>query len=223
VEPVEWIQEATQKQKISLPSNALDQFRLFQMLLLEWNQKINLISKNDRSRIVTRHFLESIGLLTVFQFPPESRILDLGPGGGFPGLPLKIARPDLDMVLVESTKKKVVFLEKVVKALQLTGVEIISGRIESVSKQILPIDIVVSRAVADLATLVCWSLPCLKKGEGGKLIVIKGKGVDQEIQRLQAKVFQNKVSGWQAIPYNPFSEFFALKDSAVVIVQMVKR
>lgn len=223
MEPIEWIQEATQNQKIFLPPKALNQFRLYQLLLLEWNQKFNLISKNDQLRIVTRHFLESIGLLTVFGFPPKNRVLDLGTGGGFPGIPLKIVRPDLDIILVEATQKKVTFLNKVASVLQLSNVQIIPGRIEVVNKKIQPVDIVVSRAVADLATLVCWSLPCLKRGDGGKLIVIKGKEADQEIRRIQAKAFRDKVSNWQVIPYNPFTEFFTLENSVVIIVKMVKR
>lgn len=221
MEPIEWIQVALKNNGISFSSETLDRFRLYQMLIMEWNQKINLISKTDQSRIVTRHFLESIGLLTVFQFPSECRILDLGSGGGFPGLPLKIVQPNLEMVLVEATQKKVVFLQHVVKTLHLKGVEVVPGRIETVFTKIRPVDVIVSRAVADLVTLVRWSLLCIKQG-GGKLIAIKGRGTDREIRQLRAGNLQNKVSGWTVVPYNPFPEFFVLMESKAVVVQITK-
>jgi 16S rRNA (guanine527-N7)-methyltransferase len=219
VEPIEWISEALKKKGISFSAEALDRFRLYQTLIMEWNQKINLISKADLSRIVTRHFLESIGLFTVFQFPPKHRILDLGSGAGFPGLPLKIVQPDLEMVLVEATQKKVNFLEHVIKTLHLEGVEVASGRIETVFKKIRPVDAIVSRAVADLAALVRWSLLCIKQ-DGGKLIVIKGRGTDREIRQLQNRNFQQKASVCTVVPFNPFPEFFILRKSKVIIVHI---
>jgi 16S rRNA (guanine527-N7)-methyltransferase len=222
VEQIQLIQEALNSKGISLPSEVLDQFRLYQDLLNAWNQKINLFSKSDQNRIITRHFLQSIGLLLVYSFSPRCRVLDLGTGAGFPGLPLKIVRPDLYLILVEATKKKAMVLKEIIQALHLSDIEIIPDRIENIKDRIPPVDIVVSRAVADLNKLVHWSWPCLKK-RGGELIAIKGIGVDREIITLRIKATQDIVEGWKVIPYNPFPEFMNLTNSRVVVVRMANK
>jgi 16S rRNA (guanine527-N7)-methyltransferase len=217
VEPVELIREALLNRGISVQDEIIDSFRLYQSHLLDWNMKTNLISKNDETRIVTRHFLQSLGLLTVFDFPQESRIFDLGTGGGFPGLPIKIVRSDLDMVLVEATQKKAVFLEEVVKNLKLEKVMIIPKRIESLKNQIKPADFILSRAVADLNLLFRWS-KALIKNTGGQLISIKGKGVIQEMQRLKADNRTHGRLSFKILKYNPFPELFVLHDSFIVVI-----
>jgi 16S rRNA (guanine527-N7)-methyltransferase len=220
VEPVDLIRDALSSRGVFVNDETIDRFRMYQSCLLEWNRKTNLISKNDEPRIVTRHFLQSIGLLTVFDFPSESRILDLGTGGGFPGLPMKIIRSDLDLVLVEATHKKAVFLEEIVRILNLKNVVTIPERVESLNNQIQPADIIISRAVADLKLLVRWGKACLKK-DGGHLIAIKGKCVNHEIQQLKAdNRVRNKIS-CNVLPYNPFPEIFVLHDSCVVVIKIV--
>jgi 16S rRNA (guanine527-N7)-methyltransferase len=180
--------------------------------------KTNLISKKDEPRLVTRHFLQSIGLLTIFNFPHESRILDLGTGGGFPGLPMKIIRSDLDLVLVEATQKKALFLEEIIRILNLKNVVTIPKRVESIKNQIAPADFIISRAVANLNLLVRWSIACLKT-DGGRWIAIKGKCVNQEIKQLKADSrVRNKIS-CEVLSYNPFPELFILRDSYVVIIR----
>jgi 16S rRNA (guanine527-N7)-methyltransferase len=222
VEPIELINDAMLQSGIEISPEAMDRFRSYRSILIEWNMKINIISKNDEPRIVTRHFLQSIGLLTVFNFPTESRIMDLGTGGGFPGLPLKIVRPDLDLVLVEATQKKVIFLEEIIKILHLTRVTTFPVRAESLCGKIKSVDIIISRAVSDLRSLVRWSMPCLLKS-GGILIAIKGKRVYQEIRQFQLENrSNNKHVSFRLLPYNPFPNLFVLKDSFVVIAKIGK-
>jgi 16S rRNA (guanine527-N7)-methyltransferase len=219
VEPVDLIRDALLNRGLFVKDGVIDRFRMYQSYLLEWNKKINLISKNDEPRIVTRHFLQSIGLLTVFDFPYESRLLDLGTGGGFPGLPMKIIRSDLDLVLVEATQKKAVFLEEIVRILNLKNVVTIPKRVESLNNQIRPTDFIISRAVADLNLLVRWSKACLKK-DGGHLIAIKGKFVNQEIQQLKADSRVRSEISCKVFPYNPFPELFVLRNSYVVVIRI---
>jgi 16S rRNA (guanine527-N7)-methyltransferase len=220
VEPVDLIRDALINRGIDIKDGIMDCFRIYQSCLLEWNKKTNLISKNDETRIVTRHFLQSIGLLTVFNFPYESRILDIGSGGGFPGLPIKIIRSDLDLVLVEATQKKALFLEEIVRILKLKKVVTIPKRVESLNGQIKPADFIISRAVADLSLLIRWGKDCLKK-DGGQLIAIKGKRVHQELRQFRADSrFRNRIS-CDVLPYNPFPDLFMLHESYVVIMRVL--
>jgi 16S rRNA (guanine527-N7)-methyltransferase len=216
VEPIELIQEAIHERGMQLLPDALDRFRLYQDQLIKWNQKINLISKKDETRIVTRHFLESIGILTVSHFSKDIRVLDLGTGGGFPGLPMKIIRPDLKMILVEATQKKVNFLKQLVDLLQLDNVDIIPERIESVNKQIQPVDIVVSRAVANIDLLIRWSLPCMRAG--GKLITVKGVDFEKEMRLVKAKLNRYRIQDLRVERFNPFSVYRNLLQSYVFVI-----
>ncbi len=156
-------------------------------LLLEWNQRINLISPNDEDRIAERHILESLAVLSVWDFPNESTVLDLGSGGGFPGIPLKIIRPDLAMTLLESRQKKTLFLNTAVRELKLENCRVVNARAEELSGE--KYSIVIARAVADLKTLWEWSWPLLISG--GVLLAMKGGELDDELQAL--KKFDSRV------------------------------
>jgi len=221
VEPIGLIKDACVSKEIPITDESLELFRKYQSLLIGWNKKVNLISSKDETRIVTRHFLQSLGLLLVFRFPQGSRILDLGTGGGFPGLPIKIIRPDLDMVLVEATQKKVSFLNELLGILEIKNAVALPVRIESLRNDFIPVDIVVSRAVADLRKLVRWSRSCLKK-KGGVLIAIKGKRINEELAGLEFDGPIRRSISWEVIPYNPFPEQFVLNNSHVVIVKISK-
>jgi 16S rRNA (guanine527-N7)-methyltransferase len=222
VEHIGLISDACFSNGISLPADALEHFQRYQSSLIEWNKKINLISVNDESRIVTRHFLQSIGLLKMFDFPVGCRVLDLGTGGGFPGMPIKIIRSDLELVLVEATQKKVLFLRELIEILNLTNVVALPVRIESIRNTIKPVDIVVSRAVTDLRNLIRWSRSCLTK-DGGYLLAIKGKRLDGELRDLETDRRLCGSVSWKVIPYNPFPDQFVLNDSYVVIVNIIKQ
>jgi 16S rRNA (guanine527-N7)-methyltransferase len=216
VEQIEWIREAAENAGIPLPAGAMDRFDRYRTLLLEWNQKINLISHSDEERIVRRHFLGSIGLLTFLRLQEGTRILDLGSGAGFPGLPLKIVRPDLDMVLVEATKKKTVFLDSVIHSLNLSGITVVADRIENSTREIRRVPWVVSRAVSDMSTLFRWSRPVLSPG--GTLAVIKGRSAEKEMDELIRKKAVRS-SACRRIPYNPFPEHAPLEGSELVLVR----
>lgn len=139
-------------------------------LLLEWNKRMNLVSRRDETNIWERHILHSASLLFTFEFPPGSHVIDIGSGGGLPGIPLKILQPDLNVMLVDSIRKKVNALRDIAARLALSGVSAEVGRAEDLGKKTefhKKFDIAVARAVAPLQHLVTWSRPFLKDRQGG--------------------------------------------------------
>jgi 16S rRNA (guanine527-N7)-methyltransferase len=219
VEQIDLLQKALDDEGIPYTADTLSHFGVYFTLLLDWNRRINLISKNDEDRIITRHFLQSIGLVRVVDFPDSAAVLDLGSGGGFPGIPLKLIRPDLHVFLVESKQKKGRFLQTVVDGLSLPQLEVIHGRAEERSGEIAGVDFIVCRAVTDLVTLIRWSPGNLRK-EGGRLIVIKGEGVHGELKELKRSAPDLGVAEWNVLPYNPFPTIFTLENSYVVDVEI---
>ena len=179
---------------------------------------MNLISRKDESRIFTRHFLQSVGLVKSVSFKENARVMDLGSGAGFPGIPIKLIRPDLHLVLVESKKRKVIFLKYIVKQLGLSSIDVVRGRVEEVCFKLKRFDYILSRSVADLLTLVKWTRNCLKETEG-MLVTVKGANVSEEIERLQRQSCTIGVREIEVKPYNPFPDYFNLTESYLVMVR----
>ena len=165
---------------IELNEQQLAQFDVYKNELLQWNAKINLISEKSSQEIVNRHFLDS---LTALQFidKQDARVLDIGSGAGFPGLPLKIACPTLQIYLLESNRKKVSFLKHIIRLLSLPETFVLHERAENVIKDIKWkdfFDVVVSRAAFKLSELLSFGSFFL--APQGKLIALKGPDVDAE-------------------------------------------
>ncbi|NQT26649.1 16S rRNA (guanine(527)-N(7))-methyltransferase RsmG [candidate division KSB1 bacterium] len=177
----------------------LNQVDQYIQLLQEWNQRVNLISKQDVPRLMGRHILESIGLIDVIAFPTGSHVVDIGTGAGLPGVPLAIVRPDLQVTLIESKRKKILFLQKVIQSLGLDNVELYHGRMEEtvLSNQT---DFALSRAVADISTLCQWSFP-LFENRPGILIAMKGLDINEELEGLKNTFLALHP---EQIPYHPF-------------------
>ena len=132
------------------------QIQQYMGLLLTWNEAVNLTAIRDPLEILYRHFCESMFAASVVSLD-NGRLADVGSGGGFPGLPLKIARPELDIVLVESNVKKATFLAEAVRELGLTGARVIVSRYEDLSEELAPLDFVCSRAVGEYPTFLKWA------------------------------------------------------------------
>ena len=157
----------------------------------EWNEKINVISRKDIDSIYEKHVLHSLAIAAVFEFQPGTQIVDLGTGGGFPGIPLAIFFPEVRFHLTDSIGKKIKVVNEVVQALELKNVTTQHTRTEEIMER--KFDFVISRAVAPLKDLWKWSLPILKaKGQGksatagedtfyGGLICLKGGDLNEEI------------------------------------------
>lgn len=170
---------------IPLDDAQIEQFETYYRELAIWNKQVNLTSITDLSDVVTKHFLDSLSVATSFSessITSGGRLLDVGSGAGFPGVPLKIAFPDLDVVLLEATGKKVAFLDHLVRVLALDGVAVLGGRAETIahdSGHRECYDIVVSRAVAYMPVLTELSLPFCRVG--GIFIAQKSLASDDEV------------------------------------------
>jgi len=156
-----------------LPPEALSRFRTYTDLLRSWNRRINLFSRRDEAHLVLRHILPSLAPLAVLPKGPL-RVMDIGSGAGFPGLPLKIVRGEISIALVESKRLRALFLRRVVEELALEGVQVIQGRAEVIAQGPAhrgAYDWAIARAVADLSTLLRYVSPFLR--ERGGLIAYK--------------------------------------------------
>lgn len=154
----------------------------FSDLLLEKNRVLNLTAITDPEEVKIKHFLDSLYLLRFHSFSPGERVLDLGTGGGFPGIPLKIFSPETEFVLVDSVNKKLQFIRDAIEELGLKKVEVIHGRAEDLSRDPLhreKYDAVVSRAVASLPVLTELTLGFVKPG--GLFISYKGANAGDEL------------------------------------------
>lgn len=141
----------------------LEQFKALEPVYKEWNEKINVISRKDIDSLYEKHVLHSLSVAAVFEFPPGTSIVDLGTGGGFPGIPLAIFFPEVKFHLVDSIAKKLKVVEEVVQSLGLQNVTVQHSRVEDISNR--KCDFVVSRAVAPLKDLWRWSKPLLKSSK----------------------------------------------------------
>jgi 16S rRNA (guanine527-N7)-methyltransferase len=163
----------------------LQQFAALKNLYEDWNQKINVISRKDIEHFYEHHVLHSLAIATQFNFPDEYEIMDLGTGGGFPGIPLAIFFPNVHFHLVDSINKKLKVVEAVVSELGLTNVTVQHIRAEDIKDK--KFDVVVSRAVSSIKDLWYWSKPLLKKKPINQpkkingLICLKGGDLSQEI------------------------------------------
>src|SRR5229473_8165497 len=147
------IKRAANEFQLTLSDIQVQQIQQYTKLLGTWNDKVNLTAIRDPLEILYRHFCES--MFGASLLPVENcRLADVGTGGGFPGLPLKILRPDLDLYLVESNVKKATFLAEVVRELGLTGARTIISRYEELGEEIAPLDVVCSRALGDFANFL---------------------------------------------------------------------
>lgn len=160
----EVLQQKFQEYHIPITQNMADQFYMYYQILIQKNQEMNLTAITDHEEVIVKHFLDSC--LGVLDIPTKATVMDIGCGAGFPSIPLKIIRPDLQMILVDSLQKRTHFLQDLCQQLHLTNVTIIHSRAEDLAKNTTyreQCDVVVARAVAKLPTLLEYCLPFVKK------------------------------------------------------------
>jgi 16S rRNA (guanine527-N7)-methyltransferase len=167
---------------LSLENEQIAMFSRYLDELLVWNRRVNLVSRRHTDQIAVNHFLDCLSLLGSFPFPPGAMVMDVGSGAGLPGLPLKIMRSDMSLVLVEATQKKALFLKHVTGLLGLSATQVFSSRAEDMHGEpslLGRFDVVVARAVASLEDLVKICFPFLKKG--GCFVAFKGGDIAEEM------------------------------------------
>jgi len=172
---------------IALDAATLEQLEWLGRELLRWNRTHNLTAITDPAEVREKHLVDSLTLLPLLDAP--RRLLDLGSGGGFPGLPLKIARPAMDVVSVDAVAKKIAFQRHVARTLQLRGFSAIHGRAETLSKTpdcVEGFDVVTARALGSLPLLARLAAPCL--APGGRLVAMKGAEGAAELVAAQAEL-----------------------------------
>ena len=177
---------------VKINKNQIEQFNLYMQLLLDWNKKINLTAITEENEIILKHFVDS---LTALKHVGENdRIIDVGSGAGFPGIPIAIMMPNIKITLLDSLNKRINFLNEVKDKLALKNVETIHSRSEDCGKDKKyreKYDVAIARAVANLSTLSEYLLPFVKLG--GKMICMKGSEIEQEV--INAKKAIKKLGG----------------------------
>jgi 16S rRNA (guanine527-N7)-methyltransferase len=177
---------------ITLANHQLTAFETCYRELVNWNQRFNLTAITDREGVLVRHFLDSLSCLKALpqaDLAAGARVIDVGTGAGFPGLPLKIICPAMRLTLLEATGKKVTYLEHVVDALGLAGVEVIHGRAEELGRDATHrerYDWALARAVADMPALAEYLLPLVRVG--GAVLAQKGEGAAAEVHKADAAI-----------------------------------
>ena len=179
--------EKSDKIGIVLNEKQLNQFYEYMNLLLDWNEKINLTAITEPEEIILKHFIDS---LTIAKYIKKGEsLVDVGTGAGFPGIPLKIYREDISIMLLDSLNKRINFLNDVIERLDLKDITTIHSRVEEFGKNKKyreKFDIATSRAVANLATLSEYMLPLIKIG--GKSICMKGPEISKEIENSKRAI-----------------------------------
>ena len=193
LELIEFFKTTTAKLGIEISDEQINKFSKYGDLLLEWNKVMNLTAVCEEREVVIKHFVDSITIVPYIDVQKCKKIADIGTGAGFPGIPLKIIRPEIEVVLLDSLGKRVSFLNTVIKELKLEGISAIHARAEDGGRDKLlreKFDYVTARAVAPMNILLEYCMPFVKKG--GYFIAMKGSSeevsYEKALRELSGKV-----------------------------------
>ena len=176
---------------ISLSDRQIEQFICFYDILTERNKVMNLTAITEPVEIIEKHFLDSLSLVKAIDLSGDKKVIDVGTGAGFPGIPIIISYPQLHITLLDSLNKRIGFINDVIKLLNLKNVETIHGRSEELGKNIKyreQYDLCVSRAVANMSVLSEYCIPFVKKG--GKFISYKSGNIENEVENAGNSVYK---------------------------------
>ncbi|MBL7998216.1 MAG: 16S rRNA (guanine(527)-N(7))-methyltransferase RsmG [Candidatus Kapabacteria bacterium] len=189
--------------------------------LVYWNQQVNMISRRDEENVFVRHIIHSLTLLTIADIRQNARCLDIGTGGGLPGIPIKLARPDVRMTLTDSITKKVKMTEMFAKHTGLKGIEAKNIRVEELAndKQYIgSFDVIMARAVAPISELVTWTFKLLKPK--GSYVFLKGGDLTEEIadaRRIYPNLdIEEHLITWRSVPW------FEQEEKKVILAQFTR-
>lgn len=173
---------------IVLDKEQLERIERFAKELVYWNKQVNLISRKDEENVLENHILHSISLLKYLESPPKSRCLDIGTGGGLPGIPIAIATGNISMLLIDSIAKKIKITNMLAKHTGLRNIEAICMRVENLAqndKYLEHFDFVFARAVTKISDLLTWSIPIAKKN--ANFVFYKGGDISEELSVAKKK------------------------------------
>jgi len=208
------LEELCRKHGIPATSDALGLLVRYAALLDSWNLKVNLVSRKEHAPVIVKHVFHSLLISRIHDFRPGEKVLDLGTGGGLPGIPLAILFPETSFLLVDSTGKKIAACKSMIRELGLQNVVALHSRVEELKGVIF--DTVLSRQVAPLEELCAYSARLLKR-DGGVLICLKGGHLDEEIGK--AVQHREKHLGFPAsvdqVPIGDFDPLFLEKQIVI--------
>lgn len=176
--------EACEKIGITLTDKQIEQFLIYYEYLVEKNKVMNLTAITEYEEVVLKHFVDSLSIVKAVDMSKCHKMLDLGTGAGFPGIPLKIAFPDIEVVLMDSLNKRIKFLEEVIEKLEMKNITAVHARAEEGARKAEyreQFDICVSRAVANLSSLAEYCIPFVK--QKGMFISYKSMNIDEEVEK----------------------------------------
>ena len=181
------IYEGGKKLDVDIDKRKIDKFTIHALELMKWNQKTNLTAITDPFEVAVKHFLDSIVPVTII--PSDASLLDIGSGGGFPGIPLKISLPSLSVTLIDASRKRVSFLKHIIRMLELKNIDALHVRAEDfvnkpgVKKKY---NVIISRALSSMTSFALTALPFLKKE--GVIIAMRGIVSDDDIRLLRSSI-----------------------------------
>lgn len=210
--------DALDKLNISYDETIVEQFKGYMEGILEWNEKINLTAITEKEEFIAKHFVDSVLCHGFKEYMNAESIIDVGTGGGFPGVPLAIVSPDKDFVLADSLNKRLKVINTLTGELGIENVETVHGRAEELAKNKQyrqGFDICISRAVANMAVLAEYCLPFIKKG--GYLLAYKGPDAEEELERAAnaIKILGGKFVRIESVELDGY-------DHNIVVIEKIK-
>ncbi|MGO9481118.1 MAG: 16S rRNA (guanine(527)-N(7))-methyltransferase RsmG [Candidatus Kryptoniota bacterium] len=204
IKDISWFISICAENGLKFSNDQAGSFEKYRELLLSWNSRVNLISRKDEHNFYPHHALNCISFLFNKKLQLKAKILDLGTGGGLPGVPMKILYEDLEITMLDSIAKKNAALADIVNRMQLTNTEVVTGRAEELAKSYAfrgKFDYVISRAAGKLDEVVKWSRGFLKEPEAlsgntipqGSLIILKGGIIDDELKKARKIGFVDSI------------------------------